>query len=96
MNSTNYVFKKSENIVSREIGDEVILVPIRQNSGDLDNIYTLNDVAAAIWQRLNGKNTLEDIKNQIAEEYEVAAEEAEKDIIELCTQLESIQAVIRE
>jgi hypothetical protein len=96
MNSTNYVFKKSENIVSRVIGDEVILVPIRQNSGDLDNIYTLNDVAADIWQRVNGKNTLEDIKNQIAEEYEVAEEQAEKDIIELCTQLESIQAVNRE
>jgi hypothetical protein len=89
----NYIYKKSDNIVCREIGDEVILVPIRQNSGDLDNIFTLNDVAASIWHYIDGKNSISDIKGLIATEYEVAVEEAEKDIIDLITQLESIQAV---
>ena len=43
-------FKKDPNMVSRKIADEVILVPIRQNVGDLESIYTLNEVATRIWE----------------------------------------------
>jgi hypothetical protein len=49
MSDLEKVYKKSDSMVSRKIGDESILVPIRQNAGDLDSIYTLNDTAAYIW-----------------------------------------------
>ncbi len=41
-------FVKDPNMVFRQIGDEVILVPIRRNVADLESIYTLNPVAARI------------------------------------------------
>jgi hypothetical protein len=34
-------YQKDPNIVSRKIADEFILVPIKQNVGDLESIYTL-------------------------------------------------------
>ena len=51
-------FVKDPNIVSRKIAGEVILVPIRKNVGDLESIYTLNEVAARIWEfpRLYGQS----------------------------------------
>ena len=49
MTSLSCIYSKSESVVFREIGEECILVPIRQGVGDLDSIYTLNRTAARIW-----------------------------------------------
>ena len=88
------VYKKSDSIVSRKIADEFIMVPIRQNVGDLESIYTLNETAARIWELIDGKVKVRKIKERIVEEFEVTPEEAEKDIIEHLRQLEGIKAIV--
>jgi len=90
------VYKKSESIVSRRIGDEFILVPIRQDVGDLESIYTLNETGALIWELIDGKLNVGEIKEGLVEAFEVEPEEAEKDLIEHLQQLEGIQAIIEE
>ena len=90
------VYKKSESIVSRRIGDEYILVPIRQDVGDLESIYTLNETAALIWELIDGKTQVSEIKEKIVEEFEVEPQEAEKDLIEHLKQLEGIKAIIED
>jgi hypothetical protein len=87
------VYRKSDSIVSRKVGDEFILVPIRQNVGDLDSIYTLNETAARIWELIDGERNLYEIKNMMVEEFDVPASEAEKDLIEHLQQLEGIKAI---
>lgn len=86
-------YQKEPNIVSRKIADEFILVPIRQNVGDLESIYTLNETATRIWELIDGKMKVEEIKEKVVEEFEVTSEEAEKDIIEHLRQLEEIKAI---
>lgn len=93
MNFEEKVYKKSGSIVFRKIADEYILVPIRQNVGDLESIYTLNEVAAHIWELINGKMKVEGIREKIVEEFDVKPEEAEKDIMEYIMQLEEIKAI---
>lgn len=88
------VYQKSDSIVSRKIADEFILVPIRQNVGDLESIYTLNETAARIWELIDGKIEVREIKERIVEGFEVTPEEAEKDLIEHLQQLEEIEAII--
>jgi hypothetical protein len=90
------VYKKSDSIVSRKIADEFILVPIRQNVGDLESIYTLNETAARIWELIDGGTEVRKIKEKIIEEFEVTPDEAEKDIIEHLRQLAGIKAVTEE
>jgi hypothetical protein len=90
------VYKKNDSIVSRKIGDEFILVPIRQDVGDLESIYTLNETGARIWELIDGKLRVGEIKESLVEEFEVEPEEAEKDLIEHLQQLEGIQAIIEE
>jgi len=86
-------FIKDPNIVSRKIAGEVILVPIRKNVGDLESIYTLNEVAARIWELLDGKRKIKEIKGKIVKEFEVTPEEAEEDLIELLQKLEKIGGI---
>ncbi|MDI6688098.1 MAG: PqqD family protein [Desulfobacterales bacterium] len=93
MNFLDKVYTKSDSIVFRKIADEFILVPIRQNVGDLESIYTLNETAARIWELIDGKIKVGKIKEKIVEEFEVTPEEAEKDIMEHLMQLEGIKAI---
>ena len=88
------VYKKSDSIVSRKIGDEFILVPIKQDVGDLESIYTLNETAARIWELIDGKIKVTDIKERIVQEFEITPTEAERDLIEHLRQLEGIRAII--
>jgi len=87
------VYKKSDSIVSRKIADEFILVPIRLNAADLQNIYSLNEVAARIWELTDGKMRVREIRDKILEEFEVTSEEAEKDLANLLVQMEAIGAL---
>ena len=86
--------QKDPNIVSRKIADEVILVPIRQNVGDLESVFTLNEVGAFIWEQIDGRRQVKEIKEMIVEEFDVGEEEAEKDLIEFIQQLEEIGGVL--
>ena len=93
MDFLNTVYKKSDSIVFRKIADEFILVPVRQNVGDLESIYTLNETAARIWELIDGKIEVREIKEKIVEEFEVGPQEAEKDLMEHLRQLERMKAV---
>jgi hypothetical protein len=87
-------YQQSPSIVAREIVGEMILVPIRQNAGNLESIYTLNTTAARAWNLLDGNRTLAEISALIAEEFEVTPEQAAIDLHELATQLVSIEAIL--
>jgi hypothetical protein len=82
-------------MVSREIVGEVILVPIRQNVGDLESIFTLNETAGRAWALMDGEHTLGQIIEQIVSEFEVGSEEAQHDLFELLGQLQEIGAVLK-
>ena len=93
MQQIDRVFRKNENFVFRQIDDETILVPIKDNVGDMGAIYNLNEVGAFIWEHLDGEKTLLDIKNMVAGKFEVSLEDAECDLVEFVNQLEEIDAV---
>lgn len=86
-------YKKDPDIVFRAIAGEMILVPIRRRTADLQSIYTLNETAGRIWELIDGQRTLGEIRDTIAQEYDVTPEETEADLAELVAYLEQIQAV---
>jgi len=90
------VFKKSGAIVFRKIGDECILVPIRQGVGDLESIYTLNETGARIWELVDGTAKGTEIRDRIIEEFDVTLEEAEEDLVHHLKELASIKAITEE
>lgn len=86
-------FKKSEKIVSRRVADEFILVPICRSTKEVESIYTLNEVAARIWELMDGEMNIELIVHKITEEFDVTKEEVERDIQGLVDHLERINAL---
>jgi hypothetical protein len=86
-------FVKDDTIVERKIGDEFILVPIRQRAGEVESIYTLNEVAARVWELIDGQRRAGEIRDVVVAEFEVSPEEAEADVVEFLGQLEHVRAV---
>ena len=86
-------YEKDPGIVYREIGGEAVLVPIRRSIGDMDSIYTLDEVGADIWDLIDGERTVADIQDVLLGEYDVDAEVLSEDLAEFIQQLLSIGAI---
>ena len=87
------VFKKSKDVVSRNIEGQVIIMPLYKSSRDLNCIYTLNETAAAAWDLIDGKNDLNKIKEKLLSEFDVTEETLKKNMEVLIKDLKSIKAV---
>ena len=82
------VYVLSEDIVSREIEGELIIVPLVSGIGDMeDELFTLNEAGKAIWGRLDGQKNLKNIVEEISEEFQAPEGEIEKDVIGLVEEL---------
>ena len=87
------IYCLKDRVASRKIVDEVILVPLRDSVAEMENLYSLNEVAARVYELVDGKRSVRDIGAAIAEEFDVTAEQAEADVSQFVEQLESIHAI---
>jgi len=88
-------YDKHPDIVFRDIEGEMILVPIRRSTANLESIYTLNETAGRIWKLMDGHRTLAQIRDVLVEEYNVTPAAAQEDLLELVAYLEQIEALER-
>lgn len=86
-------FTRNPAFLIRKIADEYIIIPIRRQASEIDNIYTMDEVAGRIWDLVDGHNRVADICQAIVAEFAVDIEQATVDIIEFMMQLLEIGAV---
>lgn len=79
--------------VTRAIGGDTVVVPICSGVGELDSIYTLNEVGSRVWQMLAEPCSVRRLAETICAEYEVEMETAAFDVGELLDALESRELV---
>jgi len=80
-------FTRKERVAGRQIAGESFLVPVCGQPGDMENIFVLNSMADFIWQRLDGEHALQEIHDEIMENFEVADEQARADAADLIGRL---------
>ncbi|MBU9889484.1 MAG: PqqD family protein [Candidatus Omnitrophica bacterium] len=81
-------YTPSENVVTRDIQGEFIMIPIAAGVGDLeDDIFSLNKFGRAIWEELDGKKTLKDVARALGEKFEGDPATIEKDVLGLTEEL---------
>lgn len=81
------VFLPDKDVVSRRIGGELFLVPVKGQLADMQNIFTLTPVAAYIWDGLDGKKKVNEIRDDIIASFDVGKEQADSDIQEFIAEL---------
>lgn len=83
----NKVYKKREEIVSREIAGETILVPIKGKLADMQRIFAIDNVAEFIWQGLDGKTKTGELADRVTEAFDVDQKRARLDVGEFISEL---------
>jgi hypothetical protein len=73
-------YVRSETVVTREIGGETIVVPVRGGVGDLTGLFTFNEIATGIWRLLAAGRTTDEVAHWVEENYEVSEEQARTDV----------------
>ena len=76
---------KTEDIIWRRIGDEVVIM-----KDDGLSVNVLNKTAAMIWELCSGSKTPDEIAQALCERFEVAFDEAIVDVRETITKLEKM------
>jgi len=90
------VYRRSNEVVCREVGGESILVPIRNRVGDLESIFVLSPVAARIWALLDRPIPFDEIVDTLCTEFDVDRDTASADVDELLASLELASLVNKE
>lgn len=94
MISATSIYRQSPDLVLRNIANEAILVPVRNRVGDLDAVFTLSEVALAVWNLLDGRRTISELARTISHDFDVTEEVAADDIAELLGTLTEANLVL--
>ncbi len=89
------VYTRRDDVVYREIAGERLLVPIRSHVADMQAIFALAGVAAAVWQLLDGTRSLNEVLASIVERYDVTEGAAWKDLCDFVERLHEAGLVER-
>ena len=93
MDKSKKVYKKSRDIVCREIDNEMILMPIYKTNKDINEMYTLNESASKMWELIDGKKALNEIADELCAVYEAEKKEIETDLAEFVKDMLEIKAI---
>lgn len=66
--------------VAREVGNELIIVPLTGNVAQMSELFTLNETAKFLWENISENASNEDIAKLLTDEFEVDAETARQDV----------------
>jgi len=87
---TSSLYLLKSKYVTKEIGDELVLVPLSGNVSQMNELFTMNETGRFIWENLSKKTTVEDLVEKMTESFDVSEEEAEKDILLFLEKLDKL------
>ena len=73
-------FVRSENVVSRVIAGETLIVPVRRGVADLASLFSFNQVGSTIWEAIEKPRTVDELVTLVADVYDVTPEKAREDL----------------
>ena len=84
-----YIIPDKDKIAYRVVDGEAVILNLKNNE-----LNILNPVATFIWEHLNGHTQLEEIVNELSEEFDVDYKTAEKDCMDFISQVKDKGIVI--
>ncbi len=78
------VIKKSGDVVMAELDGKIVMMSIENGE-----YYGFNEIASAVWEKIEDGIKFESLITRLTEEYSVTLEECEKDVAEVLEYLHS-------
>ena len=90
----NTYYQIKPGFVVREIAGEYLAVPVALQDEAESRIAVLNSWGKFLWEQLQHEQTVAGLVQAMTEDYDVAAAEAERDILEFLDQLKENQLLL--
>jgi len=81
------IYRKNDDVVTRKIAGDLFLIPIRGRIADMQSIFALNPVGEYIWQEIENRKGLDEIRNGMIARFDVEEERADSDAREFINEL---------
>jgi hypothetical protein len=81
-------FRRNPQVLARQIGDELILVPVGAQIVEAQSLYTLNETGRFLWEQLELDRTRAELVEAMVSAFEVDRARAEEDLAGFLTELE--------
>lgn len=65
------IYKTKPNFVCKQTGEELLLIPLKDNVADFNQYLVLNELGAFIWTALSAELTFDTLQKEILNEFEV-------------------------
>lgn len=66
--------------VTREVGNELVLVPLTGNVAQMNELFTMNETGKFIWENISDETTIDELAEKMVEAFDVSPEIAKRDI----------------
>lgn len=73
-------YRPIDDVIMRDIGGEVFLVPIRGQLADLQELFVLDEVGSWLWQRFGAEAGVDELAELVVTEFETTIDRARADV----------------
>ena len=87
------ILKRREDIVFRKIEDSYVLIPMTASAEEVEYLFNLNEIGSAIWEKIDGCKSIQDILNELFSEYEGDRKTIEAEAIEFINDLKEAKLI---
>lgn len=93
----NDIYQKSETVVTRQVADEVILVPIKGEVASMKRIFALdNPVAQYIWEKIDGRRNMHQLLETVLDVFAVEEAALRDDLAEFIAGLRASELIFKQ
>jgi len=83
----NARFRRSTSVVTSEVACETVVAPVKGEVGDLDAIFSFNEIGADVWVLMEEDRSLAELTTWVFDYYDVSRSRAQNDIREFIVEL---------
>ncbi len=81
------IYRLKQEVVMHAFGDQVYVIPVRNNLADMTHILGLNLTAARIWKDLSNGNTPDQVIRDLAAEHETPPVEIRHEMVRFLNEI---------
>ncbi|MDD3195820.1 MAG: PqqD family protein [Paludibacter sp.] len=85
-------FQLKSKFVAREVGGELVVVPLTGNIAHMNELFTFNATAKLLWEELGPESTEASLAKALLDTYEVDEATAAADVKKFLARLEEMAA----
>ena len=80
-------FRRSTTVATSEVACEMVVVRAKREVGDLDAIFSFNEIGADVWVLMEEDRSLAELTTWVFDHYEISRSQAQNDIREFIAEL---------